>query len=79
MMRDEGFDEMSDSELCELLDETSGTHELDAEAAWLVQQYQGILAHRLGYDACESIDENGVVFIVYCVDCNLEEVARNSI
>lgn len=78
MMRTEvfaSFDEMSDSDLCELLDETQGTHELDMEAAWLVQQYQGILAHKLGYDACESFDEQGVVFIVYCVDRKLEEVA----
>ncbi len=76
MMRSEvltPFDEMSDSELCELLDETQGTHGLDMEAAWLVQQYQGILAHKLGYDACESFDEQGVVFIAYCVDRELRE------
>lgn len=68
------FDDMSNEQLCELLDETENTNELEAEAAWLVRQYQGILAHKLGYDACESFDEQGVVFIAYCVGRELKEV-----
>ena len=45
-----------------------------AEAAWMVQQYQGILAHKLGYDAAEIFDEQGAAYVVYCVDKKLDEV-----
>lgn len=75
MMRDDVFcwDEHSNEQLAELLDgtETDG----NAEADWAVQQYQGILAHKLGYDCAESFDEQGVVYIAYCVERKLEEVA----
>ncbi len=46
----------------------------DDEAVWIVQQYQGILAHKLGYDCAESEDEQGTVYIAYCVDRELQEV-----
>ena len=73
MMRNDcfGWDEMTDEELSELLDETKT--ELDAEADWAVQQYQGILAHKLGYDAAESEDEQGTVWIAYCVNRDMKE------
>lgn len=70
MMRLESeFCDMSNEQLCELLDETEFSDE--ACAGWLVQQYQGILADALGYDCAESFDEQGVVYIAYCVDKNL--------
>lgn len=47
-----------------------------AVSSWLVQQYQGILAHKLGYDCVESFDEQGTVYIAYCVNRKLEEIER---
>ncbi len=47
---------------------------LRGEMQWLVQQYQGILADELGYDCFESTDEQGAVYIAYCVDRKLTEI-----
>lgn len=46
----------------------------DGEACWAIQQYQGILAHKLGYDCARSTDEQGTVYIAYCVGRPLLEV-----
>jgi len=48
---------------------------LGSEQAWIVQQYQGLAAHALGYDCAESTDEQGAVYIAYCVGRTLVEVA----
>lgn len=75
MMRDDvfGWYEYSDEQLAELLDATET--EADGEADWAVQQYQGILAHKLGYDCAVAFDEQGVVYIAYCVGRELQGVA----
>ncbi len=72
-------DDMSLEELADILDETTDCFELfDAEDAgeksWIVQQYQGILAHKLGYDCAEGKDEQGAVYIAYCVGRELQEL-----
>jgi len=43
-------------------------------AGWYVQQSMGLLAHALGYDAALDKDEQGDVFVVYCVERELQEV-----
>lgn len=69
-----------DSVLADLLDETTSIHD-DTEftgdsayADWSIQQFQGILAHKLGYDCAESFDEQGTVYIAYCVNREMQEV-----
>lgn len=76
MMRDDvfGWDEHSDEQLMELLDATTEAGS-DAEADWAVQQYQGILAHKLGYDCAKAVDEQGAVWIAYCVGREMQEIA----
>ncbi len=73
-------DDVSLEELADILDETTNWLKLfdfeaeDAgEKCWIIQQYQGILAHKLGYDCAESKDEQGTVYIAYCVDRELQE------
>lgn len=64
----------------QLLEESLFTHEMpefeldNGEAGWVVQQYQGILANEFGFDCCESFDEQGTLYIAYCVDREMEEV-----
>lgn len=58
--------DVDDQEACDLLDETeNGVGRFDSEQLWIIQQYQGLVAHKLGYDACESFDEQGQVFIKF--------------
>ena len=62
--------ELSDEEMLDVLDCTVpnvGEYTGNCQDGWHVQQYQGILAHRLGYDCAESTDEHGAVYIAYCV------------
>lgn len=68
-----GLDVESDSALLEeLLDDTTFAHdhadrfENCGDAAWLVQQYQGLIAAHLGYEAALASDEQGDVYIVDC-------------
>lgn len=73
-----------DEEISEILDDTNSVFDYETSidsgvASWLVQQFQGILAHKLGYDCAESNDERGVVYIAFCVDRKLEEIALNGI
>lgn len=71
-----GFiDEVSDDELSELLDNTLSISDYETELdkdfgmdQWVLQQFQGIMAHKLGYDCAQSEDEQDVVYIAYCVD-----------
>lgn len=54
------------STACDLLDGTNGgIDSLDSDGMWIVQQYQGLAAHKLGYDACCDQDEQGEVFIKF--------------
>lgn len=62
--------ELSNEEMLDILDgsvDNVGEYTDDYQDDWHVQQYQGILAHRLGYDCAESSDEQGTVYIAYCV------------
>ena len=73
-------------QLCkDLLDESESPYTVDIKSYgdspydeggsdWIIQQHQGILAHLLGYDCAESYDEQGTVYIAYCVDREMEEV-----
>lgn len=69
-----------DSVLADLLDETTSIHDDEefngdyAHVDWSIQQFQGILAHKLGYDCAESFDEQGTVYISYCVGREMQEV-----
>ena len=36
----------------------------DAEDDWWIQEQQGNCAKKMGYEACESVDEQGAVWIV---------------
>lgn len=77
-LRDELGLECDDEEMSEILDETNSIFDYETSvssdiASWLVQQYQGILAHKLGYDCAESEDEQGVVYIAYCVEREMIE------
>ncbi|WP_419207987.1 hypothetical protein ACN08S_08825 (plasmid) [Photobacterium leiognathi subsp. mandapamensis] len=75
-MRDKfGFiDEVSDDELSELLDDTLSISDYETELLdkdfgmdqWVLQQFQGIIAHKLGYDCAQSEDEQGL-FISHIV------------
>ena len=56
---------------CDLIDETESLRD---ERSWLVQQYQGIIANFLGYDCAKSFDEQGTVYIAYCVNKKMEEI-----
>lgn len=78
-LREELGVECSNEEMADIIDETADIEDYecsvdDGTARWLIQQYQGILAHKLGYDAAESSDEQGLVYIVYCVGKELKEV-----
>lgn len=66
-------DELTIEDASELIDETQNITDVtgDAEHEWIVQQYQGLIAHALGYDCAESQDEQGTVYIAYCVDRKL--------
>jgi hypothetical protein len=66
---------LEEQEACDLIDETEHIMD-DAEGSWTVQQYQGKIAHALSYDCAESEDEQGVVYIAYCVDREMEEIAN---
>lgn len=56
--RDLGALDVDDDVIAQLLDESTSvwdndfnySHSDDHEAYWAIHQYQGILAHRLGYD-----------------------------
>lgn len=79
-LRDELGLVCDDEEMSEIIDETNDIFDYETRvdgdiASWLVQQYQGILAHKLGYDCAVAFDEQGVVFIAYCVGRDLDEVA----
>jgi len=52
----------------------NGTNYSGFSAGWYVQQSMGLLAHALGYDAAADDDEQGVVYVVYCVDRELQAV-----
>lgn len=54
-------------------DTECGTDYSGMSASWYVQQSMGLLAHSLGYDAAEDRDEQGTVYVVYCVDRELTE------
>ena len=43
-------------------------------AGWYIQQNMGLIAHALGYDAAVDEDEQGTVYVVYCIDKELQEV-----
>ena len=65
--------DVSQEKACNLLDESEY---LIGEDGWLVQQFQGIAAHKLGYDCAVSDDEQGIVYIAYCVDRNMTEIKK---
>jgi len=52
-------DEKSVDWVCDLETEESGS-----EAGWLVQRVQSELARKLGFRACKSRDEQGVVYMI---------------
>lgn len=72
--------ELDNDEIAALLDNSKNVRDYahcysdGGEADWAIQQYQGILAHKLGYDCAKSIDEQGTIFIAYCVGRPLQEV-----
>lgn len=76
-----GLDDVSDDELSELLDDTLDISDYEtslddtAIASWVLQQFQGIIAHKLGYDCAESEDEQGTVYIAYCAGRERELIA----
>ncbi|WP_272539684.1 hypothetical protein [Providencia sp. PROV197] len=82
--KDLGLLDVDDDVIAQLLDESisvwdndfnySHSYDDDGEASWAIQQYQGILAHKLGYDCARSTDEQGTVYIAYCVGRPLLEV-----
>ncbi|MBQ0211491.1 hypothetical protein ROW55_022160 [Providencia rettgeri] len=82
MVREDLELDLDNDEIAALLDnsesirnfEFSGYND-DGEADWAIQQYQGILAHKLGYDCAKSTDEQGTVYIAYCVGRPLLEVS----
>lgn len=81
MVRDDLEIEASDEDIAELLSGESSVRDFefngyddDGEADWAIQQYQGILAHKLGYDCAQSFDEQGTVYIAYCVGREMNEV-----
>ncbi|MEX9782224.1 hypothetical protein AB7315_21585 [Providencia manganoxydans] len=81
LVRDDLEIEASDEEIAELLSNESSIRDFEfngyddeGEADWAIQQYQGILAHKLGYDCAKSSDEQGVVYIAYCVGREMQEV-----
>ncbi len=79
-------DDATDEELSELLDETLSIDDFEnvfvrreewGMDQWVLQQFQGIIAHKLGYDCAEAEDEQGTVYIAYCVDRKLTEIKCN--
>ncbi|EUD05550.1 hypothetical protein [Providencia alcalifaciens] len=83
MRKDLGLLDVDDDVIAQLLDESISvwdndfnySHSYDdGEASWAIQQYQGILAHKLGYDCARLTDEQGTVYIAYCVGRPLLEV-----
>ncbi|HGN1708111.1 TPA: hypothetical protein ACKRTE_004037 [Providencia rettgeri] len=81
MVREDLEIEASDEEIAELLSNELSIRDFDfsgyddeGEADWAIQQFQGILAHKLGYDCAKSSDEQGTVYIAYCVGREMQEV-----
>ncbi|MBP6121074.1 hypothetical protein [Providencia sp.] len=81
MVRDDLEIEVSDEEIAALLDNSESIRDFEfsgyddaGEADWAIQQYQGILSHKLGYDCAQSSDEQGTVYIAYCVGREMKEV-----
>ena len=70
--------DLDDEGISEIFDETSMISDYensnDDECEWILQQYQGILAQNLGFDCAQSFDEQGTVYIAYCVDRELTEI-----
>ncbi len=60
--------DIDDGDAEDLLDGTNDGRMLDAEDGWFIQAMQGECATKMGYDACESIDEQGKVYIVPCLN-----------
>ena len=44
--------------------DTAFDHGLDGEDDWWLQAQQGACAKKMGYSACEALDEQGTVYIV---------------
>lgn len=80
MVREDLELNLDNDEIAALLDNSQSVRNYDhsysddGEADWAIQQYQGILAHKLGYDCAKSTDEQGTVYIAYCVGRPLLEV-----
>ncbi|MEQ4674011.1 hypothetical protein ABN063_05550 [Providencia vermicola] len=73
--------DLDNDEIAALLDNSESIRDFEfggyddaGEADWAIQQYQGILAHKLGYDCAQSSDEQGTVYIAYCVGREMKEV-----
>ena len=70
--------DLDDEEISEIFDETNMIADYENsnedECEWILQQYQGILAHKLGFDCAQAVDEQGTVYIAYCVDRELTEI-----
>ncbi|EMY0636050.1 MULTISPECIES: hypothetical protein [Providencia] len=81
MLRDDLGVDLDNDEIANLLDNSESIRDFEfsgyddaGEADWAIQQFQGILAHKLGYDCAQSSDEQGTVYIAYCVDREMQEV-----
>lgn len=81
MVREDLELDLDNDEIATLLDNSESIRDFDfsgyddaGEADWAIQQYQGILAHKLGYDCAQSSDEQGTVYIAYCVGREMKEV-----
>lgn len=70
--------DLDDEEISEIFDETNmiadSENSNEDECEWILQQYQGILAHKLGFDCAQAFDEQGTVYIAYCADRELTEI-----
>jgi len=55
-------------------DAENGTTYSGFSAGWYVQQSMGLMADALGYDAAVDSDEQGIVWVVYCVGKDLKEI-----
>lgn len=69
--------EIDEDTACELIDETKSIMD-DANKSWLIQQFQGKIAHELGYDCAMANDEQGTVYIAYCVNREMKEIAKEA-
>ena len=54
--------DVDEDEAIELL--TSNENDLDGDDSWWIQAKQGQCAKLMGFEACEAVDEQGVVYIV---------------